>query len=96
MNARSLDITVYLEKHIDRKNFLNYESSIQGRRRDVVALGMSKSKLMYVNLEESNPLGIVCSDNWWSPSNLEASEKDTFKLKCDTVPFLTQSLTSNV
>jgi len=50
---------------------------------------MSKSKLMYVNLEEEIPLGIVCSDNWWSPSNLEATDKDTFRLKCDTVPYLT-------
>jgi hypothetical protein len=28
MSPRSRDITVYLKKHIDSKNFLNYESSI--------------------------------------------------------------------
>jgi len=28
MSPRSRDITTYLEKHIDRKNFVNYESSI--------------------------------------------------------------------
>jgi hypothetical protein len=62
----------------------------------VVALGMSKSKLMYVNLKDENPLGIVCSDNWHSPSNLEATDKDTFKLKCDTVPYLTLPLSASV
>jgi len=57
---------------------------------------MSKSKLMYANLAESDILGILCSDNWHSPSNLEATDKDTFRLTCETVPYLTTPLTSNV
>jgi len=38
MSPRSLDISTYLDKFIDKKNFQNYPSSIAGRRRDVVGL----------------------------------------------------------
>jgi len=51
---------------------------------------------MYLNLEESHVLGIVCSDNWHSLYNLQERDDDTFRLKCDTVPYLTLPLTTNL
>lgn len=51
------------------------DSSVEGRKRDAVGIGMSKSLLMYINLKEAKVQGVVCSDNWGSPFNLMGTDK---------------------
>jgi len=39
MSERSQEISSLLNKYIDKNNFLNFESSMKGLRRDAIALG---------------------------------------------------------
>jgi len=62
-NKATKDITENLIERLDELNLLNKPFSWQGKKMDSIGLGISKTKLMYFNIEDFPIKGIMCSTN---------------------------------
>lgn len=56
-------MTLILQERIDKSNVLNEDYTWEGKQRDGIGLGMSRTKLMYFKLGEYHVKGAVCSGN---------------------------------